>query len=558
MLGAMDLYAQRSEAMAKTPLKTSYWPAEPGEVRDVTVCDIIRHAAATVPDRLALVDCVEDRTARRQWTYAEFAADIERAARALAGRFAPGDRIAIWAPNSAEWILLQQAVAMAGMVLVALNPAYRSREITFVLRQSGAVALFLTDSYRGFDMRGMIAGVRSQTPALRETFSLSEWDDFLASADPGQSLPEPKPGDLLQIQYTSGTTGFPKGAMLHHKGLVNEATFVAERAGMGDGGVYINAMPMYHIGGGAVTSFGAWAKRGTFVILPGFDPGLLIEAFETYRGTHTLVVPTMLIAVLGHPSLPERDLSSLQTILSGASSVPASLVHRTQKMLRCQFTILFGQTEMHGVVSQTRVTDSPDDQAATIGQPLPQLEVKIADSLSDDPAPLNEPGEICCRGYQNMMGYYAMGAETAVAIDSAGWLHTGDIGSMDERGFLTIRGRIKDMIIRGGMNIYPAEIEGVLEDHPAVEYAAVIGVPDEKWGEQIAAVLKLRAGFGRPTLEEFTSFLRQQIAPHKTPVFWAFTDQLPMTPSGKLQKFVLRERAVAGTLTFDLIRPTGE
>jgi acyl-CoA synthetase (AMP-forming)/AMP-acid ligase II len=544
--------------MAKTPLTTSYWPAEPGDVRDITVCETIRHAAATVPGRLALVDCVPDRAARKQWTYAEFAADVERAARALAARFAPGDRIAIWAPNSAQWVILQQAVAMAGMVLVALNPAYRSREMTFVLRQSGAVALFLTDSHRDFDMRGMIAGIRSHTPALRETFSRSEWDDFLASADPAQPLPEPKPGDLLQIQYTSGTTGFPKGAMLHHKGLVNEATFVAERAGMDDGGVYINAMPMYHIGAGAVTSFGAWAKRGTFVVLPGFDPGLLIEAFETYRGTHTLVVPTMLIAMLDHPSLPERDLSSLQTIMSGASSVPAPLVHRTQKMLGCQFSILFGQTEMHGVVSQTRVTDSPEDQAATIGQPLPQLEVKIADPLTADPTPLNEPGEICCRGYQNMIGYYGMGAETATTIDSSGWLHTGDIGSMDERGFLTIRGRIKDMIIRGGINIYPAEIEGVLEDHPAVEYAAVIGVPDEKWGEQIAAVLKLRAGFDRPTLAELTSFLRQEIAPHKTPVFWTFTDQFPMTPSGKLQKFVLREQAAAGTLTFDLVRQTSE
>jgi fatty-acyl-CoA synthase len=363
-------------------------------------------------------------------------------------------------------------------------------------------------------------------------------------------LPEVRPGDVLQIQYTSGTTGFPKGAMLHHKGLVNEATFVAERAGMRDGGVYINAMPMYHIGGGAVTSFGAWAKRGTFVILPGFDPGLLLEAFETYRGTHTLVVPTMLIAMLDHPDLPVRDLSSLQTILSGASSVPAALVRKTQGLLGCQVSILFGQTEMHGVVSQTRVTDTPEDQAETIGQPLPQLEVKIADPVTGDPAPLNRAGEICCRGYQNMLGYYAMEAETAVTIDKDGWLHLGDIGSMDERGFLKIQGRAKDMIIRGGMNIYPAEIEGVLEEHPAVENAAVIGVPDQKWGEQIAAVLKLRAEVSRPSAEELASFLRAQIAPHKTPVFWAFVEHLPMTPSGKLQKFVLRERVAAGSLAF--------
>jgi fatty-acyl-CoA synthase len=538
--------------MAETPLlQTSYWPAEPGEVRDVTVCEIIRHAAATVPDRLALVDCAADPAARKHWTYAEFAADAERVARALLARFEPGDRIAVWAPNSAEWVVLQQGVAMAGMVLVALNPAYRSREMTFVLRQSSAVALFLVDSYRDFDMRAMIEEVRPRVPGLREVLSFSGWDAFIASGDPQRPLPAMAPGDVLQLQYTSGTTGFPKGAMLHHKGLVNEATFVAERAGMRDGGVYVNAMPMYHIGGGAVTSFGAWAKRGTFVLLPGFDPGLLLEAFETYRGTHTLVVPTMLIAMLDHPSLAERDLSSLQTILSGASTVSASLVHRTQKMLGCQFSILFGQTEMHGVVSQTRVSDAPEDQAETVGQPLPRLEVKIADPLTGDPVPLGQPGEICCRGYQNMLGYYGMDEDTAAAIDSGGWLHMGDIGSMDERGFLKIRGRVKDMIIRGGMNIYPAEIEGVLEDHPAVANAAVIGVPDEKWGEQIAAVLKLRDGFARPPLPELASFLRAQIAPHKTPVLWAFLPRFPMTPSGKLQKFMLREQAAAGTLSFE-------
>jgi fatty-acyl-CoA synthase len=300
-----------------------------------------------------------------------------------------------------------------------------------------------------------------------------------------------------------------------------------------------------------VTSFGAWAKRGTFVLLPGFDAGLLLEAFETYRGTHTLVVPTMLIAMLDHPSLTGRDLSSLQTILSGASAVSASLVHRTQQLLGCQFSILFGQTEMHGVVSQTRVSDAPEDQAETVGQPLPQLEVKIADPVSGAPAPLDQPGEICCRGYQNMLGYYAMDEETAGAIDSGGWLHMGDIGSMDERGFLKIRGRVKDMIIRGGRNIYPAEIEGVLEDHPAVANAAVIGVPDERWGERIAAVLKLRDGFTRPPVQELAGFLRAQIAPHKTPVLWAFVPHFPMTPSGKLRKFVLREQAAAGALSFE-------
>jgi len=545
--------------MAPFPtLTTSYWPAEPGQIRDVTVCETIRHAAATVPDRTALVDCVPDPAARRSWNYAEFLAEAEQAARALLGRFERGDRIALWSPNSAEWVILQQAISLAGMVMVALNPAYRAREMAFVMRQSKAVALFCVDTYRGFDMRSLVDEIRPELPDLREVISFSRWRAFLDSADPAQELPETTPSDVIQIQYTSGTTGFPKGAMLHHRGLVNEATFVAERAGMSDGGVYVNAMPMYHIGGGAVTSFGAWAKRGTFVILPGFDPGHLLEAMETYRGTHTLVVPTMLVALLDHPDRATRDLSSLQTILSGAASVPASLVRRTITSLDCQFTILFGQTEAHGVVSQTRVTDDQEDQANTVGQPLPMLEMKIADPLTNEPLPLGEQGEICVRGYQNMLGYYGMEAETADAIDTDGWLHMGDVGVLDARGFLQVTGRVKDMIIRGGMNLYPAEIEGVLTDHPAIESAAVIGVADPTWGEQVAAVIRLRAGHDRPSIEELTEFLRKQLAAHKAPVYWSFVDELPMTPTGKIQKFVLRDRVAGGDLTFDAVRPPAE
>jgi fatty-acyl-CoA synthase len=541
--------------MVKTTLlETSHWPAEAGEVRDITVCEILRHAAVTVPDRLALVGCVEDPAARRRWTYAEFVGDSERAARALLARFAPGDRIALWAPNSAEWIILQQGISMAGMVMVALNPAYRARELEFVLRQAGAVGLFCVDSYRGCDMPELAASLRPRLPQLREVLSFDQWDEFLASGDAGQELPTVDPYDMIQVQYTSGTTGFPKGAMLHHMGLVNEANFVAERAGMSDGGVYINAMPMYHIGGGAVTSFGAWAKRGTFVILPGFDPGLMLEAFESYRGTHTLVVPTMLIALLDHPDLAKRDLSSLQTILSGAASVPAALVRKTTKLLGCQFSILFGQTETHGVVSQTRVTDSPEDQADTVGIPLPRLEVKIADPITAEPVPVGEQGEICCRGYQNMLGYYEMPAETAATIDKDGWLHMGDVGSIDQRGFVRVTGRVKDMIIRGGLNLYPAEIEAALQEHPAIETAAVIGVPDEKWGEEVGAVVRLRAGFDRPSVAELTGFLRDQMAAHKTPHYWSFVEELPMTSTGKIQKFVLRDRAVSGDLVFDEIR----
>lgn len=541
----------KTNAGVESPLTRSYWPASAGDVRDVTISELLRSAAQSNPERLALVDCVEDPDERRVWNYAELLTDVERVARALLARYEPGQRVAVWAPNSAEWVLLQQGLAMAGLVLVGLNPAYRLREMRYALEQSGSVALFLVDTYRGFDMRTAVEELRTELPDLKDIVSFSDWDAFLEQADDRTELPEVAPDDVIQIQYTSGTTGSPKGAMLHHKGLVNEATFVAERAGMQDGGVYVNAMPMYHIGGGAVKAFGAISKRGTFVLLPDFNPGLVLEAVETYRGTHSLLVPTMLIAVLDHPDRPNRDLSSLQAIMSGAAVVPASLVRRTTETLSCGFTNLFGQTEAHGVVSQTSITDDPVDQSETIGRPLPGLEVKISDPDTGETTPVDVPGEICVRGYQTMLGYFAMPGETASTIDDDGWLHMGDLGTMDSRGYLRVTGRLRDMIIRGGMNLYPAEIEGALQDHPAIQTAVVIGVPDEKWGEQVGAVLTVRPGHEQPSLEELDSFMRTVIAPHKVPTHWTFVPEVPMTTTGKIQKFVLTDQLKGGLLEFE-------
>jgi fatty-acyl-CoA synthase len=544
--------------MTATPtrLQDSYWPAvpEPAQaVRDITLGDLLREAAAAVPDRLALVDGVPDPAGRQEWTYAELLADVEQVARALLARYEPGDRIAIWAPNSAEWVVLQQGIAMAGMVMVAINPAYRAHELQYVLAQSGAVALFRVEGYRGADMAAIAEEVRAQAPALRDVLSFTDWATFLGSGDRTRELPPVRPLDPVQIQYTSGTTGFPKGALLHHKGIVNEAHLVALRAGMGDGGVCINAMPMYHIGGGAVTEFGTLASHGTYVVLPGFDPALVLELFETHRGTHALMVPTMLIAVLEHPDCATRDLSSIQTMMSGASAVPEALVHRVMDRLGCRFSILFGQTEMHGVISQTRLTDSAADQAGTVGQPLPDLEVKIADPATGAVVPIGEQGEICCRGYQNMLAYYEMPDETSATIDAEGWLHMGDLGTMDDRGFLKVTGRLKDMIIRGGMNIYPREIEELLFSHPAVAEVAVIGLPDERWGEQVAAVIRPRDPAAPPSPEELKDWCRERISHHKTPAQWFFTASYPMTPSGKVQKFVLRDQIDAGVLTPALV-----
>lgn len=531
-------------------LTQSLWPAsESSGVRDIALGDLLRQAAAAVPDRVALVDGTPDPADRSEWTYRELLAGVENVARALLAHFSPGDRIAIWAPNSADWVILQQAIAMAGMVVVGINPAYRAHELEYILRQSRAAGLFLRESYRGVSLEDVLGEIDGDLPDLRKVVPTREWQAFRGAGDPATPLPRVSPRDPVQIQYTSGTTGFPKGAVLHHKGIVNEATFVFERAGHSGPVVCVNAMPMYHIGGGGVTELGTFAAHGTFVVLPGFDAAHMLDMLESYRGTHSLMVPTMLIALLDHPDFRTRDLSSVYTIMSGASAVPQALVERVIERLGCRFTILFGQSEMHGVISQTRISDDPVDQACTVGQPLPELEVKIIDMLSGEVVPIGEQGEICCRGYQNMLGYSDMPEETASTIDADGWLHMGDLAVMDERGFLRITGRLKDMIIRGGLNIYPREIEELLFQHPEIAEAVVVGVPDEKWGEQIGAVIRVHDPGISLDIDAMKAWCRERIAAHKTPSLWYFATELPMTPSGKIQKFRVQDEIASGALT---------
>jgi fatty-acyl-CoA synthase len=360
--------------------------------------------------------------------------------------------------------------------------------------------------------------------------------------------PEVAPGDPVQIQYTSGTTGFAKGALLHHRGAVNAARLSAERAGLQEGDTWVDPIPLFHVGGSVLAQLGALSRRGAHVVLPGFDPGLVLELVEAEQGNLLLAVPTMLVALLDHPDRPRRDLSSIRTVMSGSSTVPAELVRRTKSLLRCDFSILFGQTELHGVLTQTLPTDSDEDQAETIGLPLPHVEVKIADPDSGRPLEAGEQGEICARGYQSMLGYFEMPEATAVALDEEGWLHTGDLGSMDERGYLRITGRLKDLIIRGGENIHPAEVEQVLAAHPAVTAVAVLGVPDPTWGEQVAAVVQPHPEAAAPTIAALHAHCRETLAAFKTPKLWFLVDEHPLTPSGKIQKFVLRERIAAGEL----------
>jgi fatty-acyl-CoA synthase len=535
-----------------TTVATSYWPADtPEPVLETTVGGVLRAAAAAGPDMTAMVAGLPDPAARRRWTYAGLLAEAEQAARALTARFAPGERVAVWAPSLPEWVVLEFAAGLAGLVLVTVNPAYRPAELAYVLNQSGAAGIFLVPEFRS-PMGAFLDEVRPDVPALRDAVYFTEWNDFLATA-PGQAeLPDVQPDDIAQIQYTSGTTGFPKGAELHHRGLTNNARFYTERIALQPGEAYVNPMPLFHTAGCGMGVLGAAQSLAVHVPVLAFDPALVLELLEAERGTVFAGVPTMMIAMLGHPDIERRDLSSLRVAVSGGSPVPAELVRRVERRLGVRFSIVFGTTECSPLITQVKLDDSEQDRAETLGTPLPHTEVMIVGLGGSagiaGPVPVGQPGELCARGYLVMRRYHDAPEATAAAIDADGWYHTGDLASLDGRGYLRIEGRIKDMIIRGGENIYPREIEDALFAHPAVAEAAVVGVPDQTWGEVVAAYVRLGPpipGQPAPSPAELRAHCREHLAPYKTPQHWVFVDAFPMTPSGKIQKYKLRESFTA-------------
>jgi fatty-acyl-CoA synthase len=531
-----------------SPLTTSYWPADAGEpVLEMTVGSLLRQAVADVPEQTALVAGMPNPADRRRWSYTELLDDAERVARALRATFEPGDRIAVWAPNLPQWVLLELGAGLAGLVLVTVNPAYRASELDYVLKQSRAAGIFLVDEFRGNPMASHLAEISADLTELRRVVRFADWDDFLAEGSSDTALPDVQPGDPVQIQYTSGTTGFPKGAYLHHRGITNNARFTAEWAQVGRGDVWLNPMPLFHTGGCVLGTLGPLWARATQVCVLAFDPDLVLELVETERATIAGGVPTMLLAMMERPSFADRDLSSLRAVISGGSTVPADLVRRIEAALGIRFSIVFGQTEASPVMTQTKLDDTPEDKAETIGRAQPQQEIAIVDE-QNRPVPCGTIGEIVGRGYNVMLGYFEMPDATTAAIDADGWLHTGDLGTMDERGYLRIEGRIKDMIIRGGENLYPREIEELLFTHPAVADVAVVGIPDDKFGEEVAAVVRRAPGHDEVGETELRAYVRERIAPQKAPRRWAFVDEFPLTPSGKIQKFVLREKLVKGEL----------
>jgi acyl-CoA synthetase (AMP-forming)/AMP-acid ligase II len=528
-----------------TALSTAYWAADDSRpILETTVGELLRTTAARVPETVVLVEGAADPARRRRWTYAELLDDAERAGRALLGRFAPGDRVAVWANNIPEWVVLEFAAALAGITIVTVNPALRAEELTHVLGQSRADGIFLVPEYRGTSMAELLESVRNEVPALREVVSFADWEAFCASGAATERLAEVDPRAIAQIQYTSGTTGRPKGAALHHRGIVNNAVLYMERLGLAPGSVHLSPMPLFHTAGCVMSVLGTLANEGTLVLPPAFDPALVLGLIEAEHANYLLAVPTMLIGLLDHPRFAATDIRSVDVLLTGGAVVAPGLVRRVETQFGAPLTMVFAQTEASPSITQTAPEDDPDDRATTLGRPLPQTEVKIVDVMTGETVAPGVVGELCTRGYHVMAGYFDNEQATAAAIDPDGWLHTGDLASMDARGYCRIGGRLKDMIIRGGENIYPREVEQVLFEHEDVADVAVLGVPDAVWGEQVAAFVRPAEGRA-PDPERLFAYCRERLAPHKAPRHWTVVDAFPLTPSGKVQKYVLRERFLA-------------
>ncbi len=534
--------------VSSAPDLSSVWEGDDTEpVLDTTVGSILRDAARRTPDVIALVAGTADPALRRRWTYGALLADAELAASALAARFAPGERVAVVATSIPESLILTYAAGLAGLVLVPVNPALRSSELLHVLGQSSCSGVFTVTDYRGHDLAATLGDLRAELPALREIVPFDEWEAFCAGGEggaAGRPTARPvSPDDVAQLVYTSGTTGSPKGACLTHRGMTNAARFGAMRFGMRPGDVYIQTMPLFHVGG-QVVSFQLCQLSATAVLVPAFDPGLVLELAEAESATLTCGVPTMLLALVEHPDFARRDLSKLRSISGGGAVVPAELVRHIEDTLGVQFTVVFGQTEACGFISQTHLDDSAEDKGASLGRPLPGVGARVVDPDSAVPVRRGEVGELEVRGPNVMAGYHGLPEETALALRPDGWLRTGDLVTMDDRGYLRMAGRLKEMIVSGGENIFPVEIEAALSEHPDVAQVAVVGVPDRRWGESCVAVVVPAEPGPLPPLE-LEAFLRERLAAFKVPRRWVFVEELPRTASGKVQKHVIRDQLVA-------------
>ena len=509
------------------------------EILDTTIGGLLRERAASNADDAALLEGLPTGAVGRRWTYAQLLADAERLARGLAARFHPGERIAVWAPNVPEWVLVEYAAALAGLTLVTVNPSYQKRELGYVLEHSGAAALFLVGEFRGNPMAAIAAELREDLPTLREVIDLR--DEAALFTEPSGKLPDVDTNDPAQIQYTSGTTGFPKGVVLSHRNLTNNARLFIEAGRMPEGVASLGLTPLFHTMGCSMGVLGTLQSGGAYCPLLAFDPGAALDLVEAEKIAWTICVPTMAVALVAAQKAKARDLSSLQRIGMGGAMVAPELARNVRDVLGADTLVAYGQTESSPLITTGRPGDDFETISTTIGQPALGCEVGIFDPETNAVVGCGEVGEIRCRSASTMLGYNDDPEATAATVDAQGWLHTGDLGTMDDQGYVKITGRVKEMIIRGGENLFPAEIENVLSEHPAVAECAVVGVPDDVLGEAVAAFVRVSAGetFDPDALR---AHCRSQISPQKCPAHWCEVSEWPLTGSGKIRKFKLRDR----------------
>jgi fatty-acyl-CoA synthase len=499
-------------------------------------------------DREALVEVASG----RRWTYAELDADVNALARGLlAAGITKGDRVGIWAPNCAEWTLVQYASAKVGAILVNVNPAYRTHELAYALNQSGLRLLFSAEAFKTSDYRSMIEEVRREAHALERVVYLGtdEWDEIVTGGRdvPADALAERMstlaPGDPINIQYTSGTTGYPKGATLSHRNILNNGFFTTELINFTEEDRLCIPVPFYHCFGMVMGNLGCTTHGAAMVIpAPGFDPAITLRTVQDERCTGLYGVPTMFIAMQNLPDFGSYDLSTLRTGVMAGSICPIEVMKRcVNDMHMAEVSIAYGMTETSPVSCQTRSDDDLDRRTATIGRVHPHVEVKVVDPATGKTVERGETGELCTRGYSVMLGYWHDEEKTAEAIDGDGWMHTGDLAVMREDGYANIVGRIKDMVIRGGENIYPREIEEFLYTHPDIEDVQVIGVPDDRYGEELCAWVKLRAGADPLDADAVRTFATGKLSHYKIPRYVMVVEDFPMTVTGKIRKVQMRE-----------------
>jgi len=484
-------------------------------------------------------------------TYRQLADQVDRLARGLIGLgIAKGDRVGMWSPNYAEWIYLQFAAAKVGAILVNVNPAYQSEELRFALAQSGCRALVAATGFKSSDYVAIVGQVRPSLPKLEHVVFLGtpDWDSLLAAGDrvePSQLAARSASldnHDPINIQYTSGTTGSPKGATLSHRNLLNNGFFLGEGFRYTDADRVCIPVPFYHCFGMVIGNL-ASVTHGTAVVLPApsFEPLATLQTIAAERCTSVLGVPTMFIAMLAHPQFATFDLSSLRTGMMAGSPCPVEVMKQcVDEMHMREVTIGYGMTETSPVSTQTSPDDPLDKRVSTVGRVLPHVEVKVIDPATGDTLDFDQPGELCTKGYSVMLGYWDNPQGSAEAVDAEGWMHTGDLAVMDPDRYVSIVGRIKDMVIRGGENIYPREVEEFLYTHPDIVDVQVIGIPDPKYGEELVAWVRLRDG-ATLTADDLSAFCAGRIAHFKVPRYVHVTDQFPMTVTGKVQKYLMRQ-----------------